>query len=85
MNEPCMLDLRDAEIQLPNLIERAERGEGIVISRDGKPAAALISLSEADLALGKQCSAREGEIRIASRSRVAGEAVERMLFRTAKR
>lgn len=39
------VDVRDAEAQLPDLIERVENGEEVVLGRSGKPAARLTPAS----------------------------------------
>ena len=42
--ELCHVDLRRAEAQLPELVQRAEHGEQIVITRVGRRGAKLIPL-----------------------------------------
>jgi len=38
--------IHEAETHLSNLIEQAERGEEVVISRDGKPVAKITALDQ---------------------------------------
>jgi len=48
------VNLREAQEQLPELVEAALRGEEIVITRDNQPVAKLVQLTEndGDLRLG---------------------------------
>ncbi len=39
------VNIADAKARLPELVERAARGEEIIIARNGKPQARLVSLA----------------------------------------
>jgi prevent-host-death family protein len=41
---PAVVNVAEAKARLPELIERAERGEEIVLARNGKPRAKLVPL-----------------------------------------
>ena len=41
---PPTIDIADAATRLPALVERAERGEEVVIARDGVPSARIVPL-----------------------------------------
>jgi len=41
---PAVINVAEAKARLPELIERAERGEEIVLARNGKPRARLVPL-----------------------------------------
>lgn len=41
---PDVVNVAEAKARLPELIERAERGEEIVLARNGKPRARLVPL-----------------------------------------
>jgi prevent-host-death family protein len=41
---PVVVNVAEAKARLPELIERAGRGEEIVLARNGKPRARLVSL-----------------------------------------
>lgn len=41
---PAVVNIAEAKARLPELIERAERGEEIVLARNGKPRARLVPL-----------------------------------------
>jgi prevent-host-death family protein len=43
---PAMVNVGDAKARLPELIERAARGEEIVLARNGKPRARLVPLAD---------------------------------------
>jgi prevent-host-death family protein len=40
------INMHEAKSQLSQLVEAAERGESVIIARNGKPAAQLIGLKE---------------------------------------
>lgn len=42
---PKPINIADAKARLPELVERASRGEEIVIARNGKPQARLVPLA----------------------------------------
>ena len=48
---PAIIDVAAAKARLPELIERAARGEEIVLSRAGKPRARLVPLDASRKAL----------------------------------
>ena len=41
---PALVNVAETKARLPELIERAERGEKIVLARNGKPRARLVPL-----------------------------------------
>ena len=43
----AMVNVAEAKARLPELIERAARGEEIVLARNGKPRARLVPLADA--------------------------------------
>ncbi len=43
---PSEVELRDAEAQLPNLLDCVESGHAILLSRAGEPAAMLLPISK---------------------------------------
>lgn len=47
------VNVAEAKAQLPQLIDRAAKGEVIVIARAGKPRAKLVALGPSDLKLRK--------------------------------
>jgi antitoxin (DNA-binding transcriptional repressor) of toxin-antitoxin stability system len=53
MKNLCMIELRDAEACLPELISRVEGGEEILITRDERPAALLCGIED-DLAAERE-------------------------------
>lgn len=48
LNKPTQVNLYEAKTQLSSLVERAARGEEIVIAKAGKPMAKLTSLAADD-------------------------------------
>jgi prevent-host-death family protein len=42
------INLHDAKTQLSQLVEAAERGESVIIARNGKPAAQLIGIKQSN-------------------------------------
>lgn len=46
MPEPTQVNMHDAKTNLSKLVERVERGEEIVIARNGQPVAKLVPWSE---------------------------------------
>ena len=52
--------IRQARQELPDLIDRAEAGEEIVITRQGKPVARLIAAPKAGKALPSLAQFRQG-------------------------
>ena len=55
------VNIHDAKTRFSQLVERAERGEEIVIARNGKPVARIVPLEKRRLQLGRMA----GKIRIA--------------------
>jgi prevent-host-death family protein len=45
--KPCQVNIYEAKTQLSSLVERAARGEEIVIAKAGKPMARLVAPDEA--------------------------------------
>jgi len=43
---PAMVNVGDAKARLPELIERAAKGEEIILARNGKPRARLVPLPD---------------------------------------
>ena len=39
-----MIDIEDAEARFSELVDRAAKGEGIIIARDGRPMVRLVAL-----------------------------------------
>ena len=56
-----LVNVRDAEVHLSNLLDRVAAGEQIVIAKDGKPVAKLVPLTAAPRRPGRL----KGRIRIA--------------------
>lgn len=56
--------MHEAKSTLSQLVERAERGEEVVITRNGRPAARLIAASKAP-SLGDVRGAWRGQVEIA--------------------
>jgi prevent-host-death family protein len=42
---PALVNVAEAKARLPELIERAARGEEIILARNGKPKARLVALA----------------------------------------
>jgi prevent-host-death family protein len=47
------VNIADAKARLPELVERAARGEEIVIARNGRPRARLVSLARSRRVAGR--------------------------------
>lgn len=54
MTKPARKGAEEARNQLPDLLEAAERGRSTIITKHGKPVAALVPLEEYDPTGGQQ-------------------------------
>jgi prevent-host-death family protein len=56
--------MHEAKTRLSQLVERAEAGEDIVITRNGKPVARLAAIADEEQALGSVRGAWRGRMRV---------------------
>lgn len=77
MPEPTQVNMHDAKTNLSKLVERVERGEEIVIARNGEPVAKLVAWEEPRFPVAP-FGWLKGEIKILPGFYEADKEIERM-------